>query len=340
MLARALPYVPRRRAPRGRRPGGRRAPARGRAAHGADDRLLVGPDNGLLLAGRRALRRGRRGGRDLDVAVAAGARVGHVPRPRPVRPGRRAARRRARRWPTPARRSTPTSSSGSSCPQPRRRRASWSRTRWSIDASATSARRAADDDLAAACGSGTRSRSRRRPPARGYLRGRSPTPSRGELLLYEDAAGALALAVNGGDAAAVLGARAGRRGRACARRDALGRPRLHLREIDSTNDRARELAAAGAPHGTLVTAGAQTAGRGRQGRRWTAPAGRARCCCRWCCASPMRCCRCAPGSRWPTWPAPRRASSGRTTCWSTAARSPACWSRRARRRAGRCSGSA
>jgi BirA family biotin operon repressor/biotin-[acetyl-CoA-carboxylase] ligase len=53
----------------------------------------------------------------------------------------------------------------------------------------------------------------------------------------------------------------------------LGRPRLHLREIGSTNDRARELAAAGAPHGTLVTAGVQTAGRGRQGRTWTAPPG-------------------------------------------------------------------
>jgi BirA family biotin operon repressor/biotin-[acetyl-CoA-carboxylase] ligase len=59
---------------------------------------------------------------------------------------------------------------------------------------------------------------------------------------------------------------------------ALGRPRLHHREIDSTNRRARELAAAGAPHGTLVTAGAQTAGRGRQGRRWEAPAGSALLC--------------------------------------------------------------
>jgi BirA family biotin operon repressor/biotin-[acetyl-CoA-carboxylase] ligase len=52
----------------------------------------------------------------------------------------------------------------------------------------------------------------------------------------------------------------------------LGRPRLHLRSTDSTNDRARELALAGAPHGTLVTAAEQTAGRGRQGRRWSAPA--------------------------------------------------------------------
>ncbi|HYM56841.1 MAG TPA: biotin--[acetyl-CoA-carboxylase] ligase [Solirubrobacteraceae bacterium] len=55
----------------------------------------------------------------------------------------------------------------------------------------------------------------------------------------------------------------------------LGRPRLHLRETGSTNERARALAAAGAPHGTLVTAAAQSAGKGRQGRRWIAPAGTA-----------------------------------------------------------------
>jgi BirA family transcriptional regulator, biotin operon repressor / biotin---[acetyl-CoA-carboxylase] ligase len=55
----------------------------------------------------------------------------------------------------------------------------------------------------------------------------------------------------------------------------LGSPRLHLRHTDSTNDRARDLAAGGCPHGTLVTAGEQSAGRGRQGRRWSAPAGRA-----------------------------------------------------------------
>jgi BirA family biotin operon repressor/biotin-[acetyl-CoA-carboxylase] ligase len=53
---------------------------------------------------------------------------------------------------------------------------------------------------------------------------------------------------------------------------ALGHPRVHLRRTDSTNERARALAIAGAPHGTLVTAAEQTAGRGRQGRRWSAPA--------------------------------------------------------------------
>jgi BirA family biotin operon repressor/biotin-[acetyl-CoA-carboxylase] ligase len=55
----------------------------------------------------------------------------------------------------------------------------------------------------------------------------------------------------------------------------LGHPRVHLQRTDSTNERARELALAGAPHGTLITAAEQTAGRGRQGRRWSAPAGSA-----------------------------------------------------------------
>jgi BirA family transcriptional regulator, biotin operon repressor / biotin---[acetyl-CoA-carboxylase] ligase len=55
----------------------------------------------------------------------------------------------------------------------------------------------------------------------------------------------------------------------------IGSPRVHHRVCDSTNERARELALAGAPHGTLVTADEQSAGRGRQGRSWTAPAGSA-----------------------------------------------------------------
>ncbi|MFZ1925063.1 MAG: biotin--[acetyl-CoA-carboxylase] ligase [Solirubrobacteraceae bacterium] len=52
---------------------------------------------------------------------------------------------------------------------------------------------------------------------------------------------------------------------------ALGYPRIHLRRTDSTNERARRLAIAGAPHGTVVTAEEQSAGRGRQGRSWSAP---------------------------------------------------------------------
>jgi BirA family biotin operon repressor/biotin-[acetyl-CoA-carboxylase] ligase len=54
-----------------------------------------------------------------------------------------------------------------------------------------------------------------------------------------------------------------------------GHPHRHFRATDSTNTRARELAAAGAPHGTVVTAAEQSAGRGRQGRTWTAPPGKA-----------------------------------------------------------------
>jgi biotin-(acetyl-CoA carboxylase) ligase len=34
----------------------------------------------------------------------------------------------------------------------------------------------------------------------------------------------------------------------------IGTPRVHHRVTDSTNERAKELAAAGAPHGTAVTA--------------------------------------------------------------------------------------
>lgn len=54
-----------------------------------------------------------------------------------------------------------------------------------------------------------------------------------------------------------------------------GTPHRHYRSTDSTNTRAREQAAAGAPHGTVVTAAEQREGRGRQGRTWTAPAGKA-----------------------------------------------------------------
>jgi BirA family biotin operon repressor/biotin-[acetyl-CoA-carboxylase] ligase len=56
---------------------------------------------------------------------------------------------------------------------------------------------------------------------------------------------------------------------------AFGRPHLHLRLAESTNDVARDLAEAGAPSGTVVTASEQSAGRGRRGRVWSAPAGKA-----------------------------------------------------------------
>jgi BirA family biotin operon repressor/biotin-[acetyl-CoA-carboxylase] ligase len=43
--------------------------------------------------------------------------------------------------------------------------------------------------------------------------------------------------------------------------------------VTSTNDTARELARAGAEHGTAVTADEQTRGRGTKGRTWHSPAG-------------------------------------------------------------------
>jgi BirA family biotin operon repressor/biotin-[acetyl-CoA-carboxylase] ligase len=54
-----------------------------------------------------------------------------------------------------------------------------------------------------------------------------------------------------------------------------GRPQHHFAVTDSTNERARSLALAGAPSGTVVTAEEQTAGRGRRGRSWSAPRGKA-----------------------------------------------------------------
>ncbi len=45
----------------------------------------------------------------------------------------------------------------------------------------------------------------------------------------------------------------------------------YLECTGSTNDEARELAEAGAPHGSLVVAETQTAGRGRHSRPWVSP---------------------------------------------------------------------
>ena len=47
----------------------------------------------------------------------------------------------------------------------------------------------------------------------------------------------------------------------------IGTFRVHYSQTDSINERARELAAAGALHGTLVTAAEQFVGRERQSRR-------------------------------------------------------------------------
>ena len=53
----------------------------------------------------------------------------------------------------------------------------------------------------------------------------------------------------------------------------LGHPIEAHETLGSTNDRAWELDRSGASHGTVVVAATQTAGRGRQGRRWTSANG-------------------------------------------------------------------
>jgi BirA family biotin operon repressor/biotin-[acetyl-CoA-carboxylase] ligase len=54
----------------------------------------------------------------------------------------------------------------------------------------------------------------------------------------------------------------------------IGRRINYLTTTTSTMDVAREEAVAGAPHGAVVIAEEQTAGRGRFGRRWVSPAGK------------------------------------------------------------------
>jgi len=53
----------------------------------------------------------------------------------------------------------------------------------------------------------------------------------------------------------------------------LGSEVLHFESLPSTNDRARDMASAGAAEGTAIVADRQTAGRGRMGRAWSSPAG-------------------------------------------------------------------
>lgn len=53
-----------------------------------------------------------------------------------------------------------------------------------------------------------------------------------------------------------------------------GQRLICLDSVDSTNTYAKRLAADGAPHGTIVIADAQSAGRGRMGRNFSSPAGK------------------------------------------------------------------
>ena len=53
----------------------------------------------------------------------------------------------------------------------------------------------------------------------------------------------------------------------------IGRTIHYFRQVASTNDIAKELAAKGAREGTVIVTEAQTHGRGRLGREWTSPKG-------------------------------------------------------------------
>ena len=55
--------------------------------------------------------------------------------------------------------------------------------------------------------------------------------------------------------------------------DFMGRNCYSFEELESTNDRAFELAGSGAIEGTIVIAESQSSGRGRQGRAWISPGG-------------------------------------------------------------------
>lgn len=54
----------------------------------------------------------------------------------------------------------------------------------------------------------------------------------------------------------------------------IGEPRQHFEQTTSTNLIAHQWAIDGAPHGAIVTAGAQTAGVGRRGREWISVPGK------------------------------------------------------------------
>lgn len=54
-----------------------------------------------------------------------------------------------------------------------------------------------------------------------------------------------------------------------------GKELHYLNETDSTNMDAKRYAQAGAPHGTVIVTDMQTAGRGRKGKTWQSPAGKA-----------------------------------------------------------------
>ena len=335
------PICPRR-APRRRGSrGGDRAARRSPCAP-PTDRLFVGPDNGLLAAGARGRRRRGRGRGHRALAPPARAGVGHVPRPRPLRPGRRPPGRGRDRWPRPGSRSavdgarrrsscrgrsaatersspTPCSSTAtatcSSTPATRTSPATGLRLGRGVVVEAgerveAPATRATFADVAAGRAAALRGRS----PAR--WRSRSTAATRAERL-----------GVRSGDAAVAAARRRDRarlaRASTCARparrTSGRGRSPRRARRTARSSPRPSRSAGRGPPGADVVRAGRARAAAARSS------------CASWPCLLPLAAAR-RRGRRGRT---RRRASSGRTTCSSTAARSPGSWPRGGRRRAGR-----
>ena len=224
---------------------------------------------------RLAAERLRRRGEAVDVAPLAAparARVRHVPRPRHLRAGRRRASPAAPPLADAGDPLDPTSWSRLELPQPR------------VDDGAVVAHVLVIDRSATLRSTSTRGpggdrhHARRHGGARGGRRALPATyaqtfadVSPGELIVYEDAYRTLAVAINRGDAAATLALRpdascgCGLDDRAAADPP----PADRLDERAGAGARRRGRAARHAGHGRRAEAG-----RGRQGRAWTAPRGR------------------------------------------------------------------
>ena len=226
---------------------------------------------------------------------------------------------------------------GSSCRGRAGRTARWSPTPWSIDGFGNVQLDAAPGDLGGAPRAHGRGGRRPLGPLPAHLRRRRA----GRAAALRGRRGQLALAVNGGARPPSSAASSPATRSAWPRRDR-ARPPAPAPARDRLDQRARPRARRGgraarhARHARGADARAAAA-RAVAGRRRPGP----RCCARWSAGATTSCCRCAPGlavaerrraaTRW---------SSGPTTCCSTAARSPASWSRGGRRTAGRWSGSA
>ena len=210
MLANTLPYMPVGRPPRGRRSGRRQARgARSRCATRRGGSSSAPTTACSLPAAERSAGSPRR--TSSRTRSTRSSRLAHVPRPRPVRAGRRAsrARRRARRA-RPAARSR-TRSCGSTSRSRESAETAIAGTVLYVDRFGNVALNLTREHLERGRhrpGHAGRARARRR----ALLRRRGADVRRraaGRLILYEDSYRNMSVAINGGNAAEMLHARRG-----------------------------------------------------------------------------------------------------------------------------------